>query len=102
MYRLDSPLDRETRHPGLLGQDIALHALDDGLRGRVVVQLGGVVFVVDVVPDADELAPVVGAGEEDDGDADDVRVGDALRVGGVGLEWELAHSDGDGAHEEGV
>lgn len=96
------PLDGEARDAGLRIQDIAADLLNDWLGWRVGVQLLRLVLVVDVVADAHELAAVVGAGEQNDGDAEDLGVGDALRVRRVGLEDELVDADGDGPDEEGV
>lgn len=96
------PLYRKAGDTWLLSQDVAADLLDDGLRRRVGVQLLGLVLVVDIVADADELAAVVGAGQEDDSDTEDLGVGDALSIGSVGLEDELVDADGDGADEEGV
>lgn len=96
------PLDGEARHAGLLSEDVSANALDDGLGRWLGVELGGVIFVVDVVADANKLAVVVGAGQKDDGDTEDVAIGDDLGVWRVGLEEELVDADGDGADEEGV
>ena len=66
----DSPFDRKPRDSWFLRKYIPPHPLDDGFRWWFGVQLLAVVFVVDVVADADELAGVIGAGEEDDGDTE--------------------------------
>lgn len=96
------PLDSEAGDSGLLCEDVAADLLDDGLGGRLVDQLLVGVLVADVVADADELAAVVGASEQDDGDAKDLGCGDVGGVGRVGLEDELVDADGDGTDEEGV
>lgn len=99
---INIPLDSEAGDARLLGQDVAANLLNDGLGGRVGSQLLSLVLVVHIVSDADELAAVVSACQEDDSDAEDLSVGDALGVGGVGLEDELVDADGDGADEQGV
>lgn len=96
------PFDSEAGDSGLLGEDVAADLLDDGLGGRLVDQLLVGVLVADVVADADELPAVVGASEQDDGDAKDLGCGDVGGVGRVGLEDELVDADGDGTDEEGV
>lgn len=98
----NSPLDGEAGHAGLLGQHVALDTLDDGLGGGLVGELLRVVLIVHVVAHADKLATVVGAGQEDDGDAQDVGVGDAADVGVASLEDELVLAYGDRADEDGV
>jgi hypothetical protein len=96
------PLDREASHTGLLSEDIAANTLNDGLGWGLCCQLLGVVLIVDIVANTDELAAVVAAGQEDDGNTQDFGGGDALQVGRIGLEDELVHADGDGADQEGV
>lgn len=92
---VDIPLDVEFGDPGFLAEHAPNHALDviggvggdetlvlgAFLEGSVVLSLesGVGVFGVDVVADANELLVVVGAGEEDDGDADEVAGGYAGR-----------------------
>lgn len=68
-------------YPWLLSQHMPPHLLDDWLGGRIIVHFLGVVFVVDIIADADELAVIVAAGEEDDGDAKDFRGRDAFEIG---------------------
>jgi hypothetical protein len=96
------PLDSEAGHTGLLGQDIAADALNDGLGWGLCGQLLGVVLVVDIVADTDELTTIVATGQEDDSDTQDLGGGDTLQIGGVGLKDELIHADRDWADKEGV
>jgi hypothetical protein len=96
------PLDGEAGHTGLLSEDIAANALNDGLGWRLRSQLLGVVLVVDIVANTDELTTVIAAGQEDDSDTQDFGGGDALQVGRIGLEDEFVHTDGDGADQEGI
>lgn len=78
------------------------HLLNHRFRGWLRRERFVHVLVVDVVAHAHELAVVVGAGEQDDGYAEDFGGGDAGGVGGVGFEDEFVYADGDGADEEGV
>lgn len=96
------PLDGETSHTGLLGKDITLHSLDDGLGRGLCVELLRVVLVVDIVSNPNKLASVVGAGQEHDRDTQNIGVGDASSVGSLSLEEEFVDSDGDWADEKGV
>ena len=96
------PLDRKARHARLLGEDIAANLLNDGLRRRGAGQLLAVVLIVDIVSDAHKLAAVVGAGQEDHGDAEKLVEGNALEVRRVGLEHELVDADGDRTDEKRV
>jgi len=100
--RQNIPLDGEAGDAGLLGQDVAADVLDEGLGGRVVGELLRVVLVVDVVADADKLAAVVGARQEDHGNTEQLVDGDALSIRGLGLKDELVDADGDGADEQRV
>ena len=80
------PIDLELGDAGLLGEDVPVKAGDHGRSGRVLVELGAVVLDVHVVADAEELlAILVGAGEEDGGDADDVSDGKVAVVGCISL-----------------
>ena len=73
------PIDLELGDSGLLGEDVAVEALDYGLGGRVLVELGAVILHVHVVADAQELlAVLVAARQQDGGDAHDV------------IHWQLA------------
>jgi hypothetical protein len=96
------PLDGKAGDTGLLGEDAAADLLDNGLgRGFGDECLVGV-LIVNVVADANELATVVAAGQEDDSDAEDVAVRDAVEVWGVGFEDELVDANRDRANEKGV
>lgn len=93
--REDAPLDVEFRDAGFVGEDVAdelvdvlsrvggLDALFVGVLGeaRLVLEFefGIAVLGVDVVAYPDKLLVVVGAREEDDGDADQVARGDPVR-----------------------
>ena len=96
------PLYGESRYSRLVRKNVAADLVNNGLGRGIGGELVGLVFIVDVVAHADELAAVVGAGQQDDGDAEDVGVGDAAGLGRVGLEDELVHTDGDRADEERV
>lgn len=96
------PLDGKASHTGLLSKDVAADLLDNGLGGRVGIELFSLIFVVDVVSDAHKLSAVVGASQEDDGHAHDLGVGNALGVRGVRLKNELVDTDGNGSHQQGV
>jgi len=76
--------------------------LDDGFRGRLRVQLFGVVLIVNIVANADKFSIIVAACKEDDGNTEDFGSRDALQIGWVGLEDEFVHAYRDGAHEERV
>lgn len=76
--------------------------LEDWLYWWIGGHLRVIILVVDIVANTDELAVVVRAGEEDDGNADDVGWWNAGRVWGGGLEDELVDADWDWADEEGV
>ncbi len=68
----DSPLDRKPCDSRLLCKYISPHPFNDGLRWGLGIQLLAVVFVVDVVSDTDKFARVVGTGEQDDSNAQDL------------------------------
>jgi hypothetical protein len=91
------PLDREASHTGLLSKDIAADTLNDGLSWGLHRQLLGVVLIVDIVTNTDELTAVVAAGQEDDSNAQYLRGRDALQIGRIGLENELVDADRDRA-----
>ena len=61
-----------------------------------------IVLVVDIVANTDELAVVIRAGKEDDGNANDVGWWDASGVWGRGLEDKLVDANRDWADEEGI
>lgn len=96
------PLDGEASHTRLLSEDIAADVLDLGLRRGVGGQFFRVVLVVHVVAHTDEFTTVIAAGEQNDGDAENLRIGDPLVIGRIGLENELVHSDRDGTDEQRV
>lgn len=89
------PLDGEASHTGLLGQNVAANAFDDGLGRRLGVELLQVVLIVDVVTDANKFATIVGAGQENHSDTEDIGVRDARGVGSASLEYELVDAHGD-------
>jgi hypothetical protein len=96
------PLDRESGHSGLLSQDVALDALNDGFGRGLSVELLGIVFVVDIVSHSHELSTIVGACQKDDSNTKDVSVRDARDVWCAGLENELVDTDWDRADKERV
>lgn len=96
------PLDGKSSHTGLLSKNVATDLLDDGLGGGIGVELLRLIFVVDVVSHSHELTAVIGAGQEHDRHAHDLRVGDALGVRRVRLENELVNAHRDGSHQQSV
>lgn len=100
--RSNLPLDGKSGDTGLISQDVAANLLDDGLSGRISTQLLGLILVVDIVANAHELATIVGAGQQDDGDAHDFGVRDALSIWSIGLEDELVNSNGNGADQQSI
>jgi len=94
------PFDGEPRDSGLLGQHVAHNPLEDRLVGRLVLKLGGVVFVADIVANTDELTTIVGTGEEDDGDSQNLGGGKLGDVRRLGLEDELVNPNRDGADKQ--
>lgn len=96
------PLDAEAGDSGLLGKDDSSDLLDDRLGGGLGGKLLVGVFVVDVVANADKLATVVGAGEEDDGDTENLGRRELVERGRVGFEDELVDTDWDWTDEERV
>lgn len=93
------PLDSETRDTRLLGENIPADLFDDRFGRWVVNQSLVGVLVVDIVADADELAVIVGAGQEDDSNANDFGIRDLGEVWRVGLEDEFVDADGDWANK---
>lgn len=96
------PLYGEAGDTRLVSQDIAADLLDDGLGRGVGAQLLSLILVVDIIANAHELATIVGAGQQDDGDAHDLGIGNALGVRSIGLEDELINTNGDRADQQGV
>lgn len=96
------PLDCKSGNTGLLCQHVSLHTLDNGLGRGLSGQFLRVIFIVDIVADTDELASVVGAGQENHSDTDNFGIGNARDVRGIGRENELVDADGDGADEKRV
>jgi hypothetical protein len=96
------PLDSKARHAGLLCKNVATNLLDDGLGRRVGLKLLVVILVVDVVSDTNELATIVGAAQKDNSDSNDLGIGNALRVGGVGLKNEFVDTDRNGSHQQSI
>lgn len=100
--RSNLPLDGKSGDAGLISQDVAANLLDDGLSWRISTQLLGLILVVDIVANAHELATIVGAGQQDDGDAHNLGVRDALSIWSIGLEDELVNSNGNGADQQSI
>lgn len=94
------PFDRKASHTGLLREDVAANAVNDGLLGRVRGKLLGIIFVIHVVAHADEFPTIVTAGEEDDGHTENLRCGNASEVGSISLKDELVCADRDGPNEK--
>ena len=99
---VDLPLNGESSHSGLLGQDVSLHTLNDRLGGGLSVQLFGVIFVVDIVTDANEFTSIVGAGQKNDSDTEDFSVGNARGIRSVSLKDKFVDADRDRADEKRV
>ena len=99
---MDSPLNCESCHSGLRFQDISSHSLNDGLCWWLAVEFLAIILVVHVVPNSDELAPIVGACQKDDSDANNLRRGQARQIGGIGFEEEFVYANGNRANEERV
>ena len=66
MLLRNKPFDGESSNSWLLSKHISPNMLHDRLGGRFSVEFIGVVFVVDIVSDADKLPPIVAACEEND------------------------------------
>lgn len=96
------PFDGEASDSRLLGKHVAPNLLDNGLRRRVGVELVGIVLVVHVVANADELATIVTAGQQDDSNTEDVCVWDAARLRGISLENKFVDTNRDRSDKEGV
>jgi hypothetical protein len=96
------PLDSEASHTRLLGKNIPANAVNNRLSRGIGDQLLRVVLVVDIVSDTNKLAAIVAASEKNDGHTQDLGGRDALQVGGIGLEDELVHSNGNGTDEKRV
>lgn len=80
------PVDVETGHPRVWGQDIPLELREVWLQGWVLPQLRVGVLIVDIVAHADELLSVVGAGDEDHGHTYRVGLRDEGWIGGISLK----------------
>lgn len=76
--------------------------LKNGLRRRFGIKLICIVFIVYIVSDADEFSIVVGAGKEDNSDAEYLRIGDSFGVGRISFEEELVYTNGYGTDEKGI
>ena len=96
------PLDSKSGDSGLLCENIAADLLKDGLGWWIGIELLGVILVVDIVSDTNELATIVCAGEENNGNTKDFGIWDTAGIGWIGLKDELVYADGNGANEEGV
>ena len=96
------PFDGKSSDSRLLSEDVSSDLLEDGFGWRISIELFGIVLIVDIVSNSYELSAVVGAGKEDDGDAEDLSIWNALGVRWVGFEDKLVDADWDGADEEGI
>ena len=96
----DIPFDGKPRHSGLLCQDVPLHLLYDWLAWRLCIQCFVCVLVVNIVADADELASIIAAGEEDDGNAQDFGAGQTGEIGRVSFEEEFVGAHRNGSNKE--
>ena len=96
------PLDGKASYTRLLCENLPLHLFDDRLSRRLQRQCLVCVFVVDVVAHADELAVFIAAAQQDDSDANDLAVGDARQVRGIGAEDELVDANGEGSNKDGI
>ena len=96
------PFDSESCYTGLLCQYVPSHAVDVWLGRWFSIELFRVVFVVDIVTNSDELSTIVAACKKNDCDTEDLRRRDASEVWGIGFEYELIHSNGNGPDEKGI
>lgn len=94
------PFDRKSRHSRFFGQNAPSYLLDDGLCWRICVESFIGIFVVDIVPNANEFAVVVRAGEQDDSDAHDLRVRNLGKVGCICFEQEFVDTNWDRSDEK--
>jgi hypothetical protein len=76
--------------------------INEGLRRWIVVQLFGVILVVDIVSNTDKLSSGIRAGQEDDSHTENLRRGQASQVRRVGLEDELVDADRNRPDQDGV
>lgn len=79
------PVDGETSDSWLLGQDAPVQLVVGDALWRVLTELLVQVVVVDVVSNADKLAVLVRACNQDHSNANNVAVGDQLWLGSIGL-----------------
>ena len=93
------PFDSESSYTRLLCKHVSPHAVDVWLGGGFSVELLGVVFVVDVIANSDELSAIVATCEEDDSDSENLGCRDASEVRWVSFEYELVHADGNGPNK---
>lgn len=82
---LGIPVDGEARDSWLLGQNAPVQLVVGDTLWRVLTELLVQVVVVDVVSNADKLAVLVGACNQDHRDTNNVAVGNQLWLGSVGL-----------------
>jgi hypothetical protein len=69
-------------------------------RRRLCVELFRVIFIVDVVANADKFSPVVATSEENDRDTKYFRSRNPLQVRRIGFEDEFIHSNRNGADKK--
>lgn len=96
------PFDGEACYTWLLCQNLPLHLLDDRLRRRVESDGLVCVLVVYVVAYAHKFAVLIAATQQNHRHADDLTVGDAQEIRGVGTEDKFVDADWKWADENRV
>ena len=94
------PFDSKSSDTRFLREHVSPYAVDVWLCGRFSIELFGVVFIVDVIANSDELSAIVATCEEYDSDAENLGCRDPSEVWGIGFEYELVHADGNGPNEQ--
>lgn len=81
----DIPVDGEASDSWLLSQNTPVQLVVGNALWRVLAELLVQVVVVDVISNANKLAVLVRACNQDNSDANNVAVGNQLWLGGIGL-----------------
>lgn len=99
---MSEPFDGKSSHSGLLCKHITLDLVEDWLWRGISLELIRVIFIVDIVSNSNKLAAIVRAGKENDGDAQNLSIGDSASIWRVGLEDKLVDAYRNRTNEEGV